>query len=242
MGTSILLVFIIPALFFGVAFSDISGAIFGYPTEEITLPYDEEKGLVWEYDCVNDPNIELVKTEIRDGEQVFVFVGKGKIDIAEILTKVEDEQEGDMMDLVFTDKNGNEKVYYGYNGNRTNAPVFYTAEECQTIEVTLTAENPRSNASWEVVDSNYVVMKKPEKQATETFTVIITPNTKKGEYSTPYGKFDIEFAYSNSRGNYLEEATVVFELQDGKHTVTSITYEDFWDKMFTDLKHILETQ
>ena len=73
MGTSIWLVVIIPMIFLGTIFSDISGAIFGYPTEEIALPYDEEKGLVWEYDCVNDPDIELVKTEIRDGEQVFVL-------------------------------------------------------------------------------------------------------------------------------------------------------------------------
>lgn len=243
MGTSVLLVFIIPLIFFEVGFSYITGALFGYPTTEIALPYDEEKGLVWEYDCVNDLNIELVKTKVENGEQIFVFEGRGKIDIADIFTKGEDEQEGDMMDLVFTDKNGSEKVYYGYNGNRIYKPQFYSAEECQTIEVTLTAENPKKNASWEVIDDSvYVIMKKPAKEATETFTVIITPDNKKGEYASPYGKFDVKFAYTNSSGNYLEEAKVVFELQDGKHTVTNITYEDFWDKMFTDLKHILETE
>lgn len=242
MGTSIWLVIIIPMIFFGTIFSDISGAIFGYPTEEIALPYDEEKGLVWEYDCVNDPDIELVKTEIRDGEQVFVFVGKGKMSIAEIFTKSENEQQGDIMDLVFTDKNGNQKIYYGYNGNRINEPQFYSAEDCQTIDITLTAEKARKNASWEAVaNTGYVIMKKTTGGETEHFTIIVTPDTKDGTYAT-YGMFNVEFAYTNSRGKYLEEAKAVFELQDGKHVLKSITYEDFWDKMFTDLKHILETE
>ena len=48
MGASILLVFIIPMAFLEVFFSGISGALFGYPTAEIALPYDEEKGIVWE--------------------------------------------------------------------------------------------------------------------------------------------------------------------------------------------------
>ncbi len=242
MGTSIWLVVIIPMIFFGTIFSDISGAIFGYPTEEIALPYDEEKGLVWEYDCVNDPNIELVKTEIRDGEQVFVFVGKGKMSIAEFFTKSENEQQGDIMDLVFTDKNGKQKIYYGYNGNRINEPQFYSAEDCQTIDITLTAQKARKNASWEVVaNGGYVIMKKTTGGETENFTIIVTPDTKDGTYAT-YGMFNVEFAYTNSRGKYLEEAKAVFELQDGKHILKSITYEDFWDKMFTDLKHILETE
>ncbi len=242
MGTSVLLVFIIPFVFLEVLFADITGALFGYPTEEIALPYDEEKGIVWEYDNVNDPNIELVKTEIRNGEQVFVFVGKGKLDFKDIFIKGEDEHEGDVMDLIFTDKNGNEKVYYGYNGNRIHEPTFYPAEECQTIDVTLTAKNPRENASWEVADgTGYILMKKPSGGATETFTTVITPDNRDGNYAT-LGMFDVEFAYTNSLGNYLEEAKVLYELQDGKHTVTSITYEDFWDKMFTDLKHILETE
>ncbi|MBR2957929.1 MAG: hypothetical protein IKC20_06730 [Clostridia bacterium] len=242
MGTSVLLVFIIPLMFFEVGFSYLTGAIFGYPTTEIALPHDEEKGLVWEYDCVNDPNIELVKTKVENGEQIFVFKGTGKIDIAEIFIKDENEQQGSMMDIVFTDKNGNQKIYYGYNGNRTYAPVFYAAEDCQTIDITLTAQKARKNASWEVaLNDGYVIMKKTTGGETENFTIIITPDNKDGTYAT-YGMFDVEFAYTNSRGKYLEEATAVFELQDGKHSLKSITYEDFWDKMFTDLKHILEAE
>lgn len=242
MGTSVLLVFIIPAIFFELIFANIAGAIFGYPTSEIVLPYDEEKGIVWEYDCVNDPNIELVEERIENGEQIFVFVGKGKFDIAEIFIKDENEQQGSMMDIVFTDKNGNQKIYYGYNGNRINEPQFYPAEDCQTIDITLTAQKARKNASWEVVaNDGYVIMKKTTGGETENFTIIITPDTKDGTYAT-YGTFDVEFAYTNSRGKYLEEAEAVFELQDGKHSLKSITYENFWDKWFTDLKHILETE
>ena len=227
MGTSILFVFISPALFFGVAFSDISGAIFGYPTEEIVLPYDEEKGLVWEYDCVNDPDIELVETKVENGEQIFSFVSKGSLDWNTLfMVKDENDPEGDAMDLIFTDKNGNEKVYYGFGGNRTSAPVFYLAEECQTLDITLTAENPKENASWEAVDSTgYVLMKKSEKQATETFTVVITPGNKKGEYAT-FGTFDVVFAYTDSSGSYYEKATAKFVFSDGTHTLEKVTYEE----------------
>lgn len=226
MGSSVLLVFIIPAIFFGVAFSDISGAIFGYPTEEIALPYDEEKGLVWEYDCVNDPDIELVETKIENGEQIFSFVSKGSLDWNTLfMVKDENDPEGDAMDLVFTDKNGNKKVYYGFGGNKINAPYFYSAEECQTIDVTLTAKNPKENASWEAVDSTgYVLMKKPAKQATETFTVVITPDNKKGEYAT-FGIFDVVFAYTDSSGSYYEKATASFAFGDGTHTLEEVTYE-----------------
>lgn len=241
MGSSVLLVFIIPAIFFEVIFADISGAIFGYPTSEIALPYNEEEGLVWEYDNFNDRDLELVETRVEDGEQVFVFRGTGKLDIADIFIKNKDEVEGDVMELVFTDKNGNKKIYYGFNGNSIYEPLFYPAEDCQTIDVTLTAQNPMENASWEVVDSTvYILMKKPTGEATETFTTIITPNNKDGEYAT-YGKFDIKFAYTNSWGYYLEEATVSYEMQNGKHIITNIEYANSLEKLFTDLMHMLET-
>ena len=69
MGTSILLIFIIPAAIFQVIFSYISGAFMGYPTAKVELPYDEATGLVWEYDNVDDPYINLVETETKDGNQ-----------------------------------------------------------------------------------------------------------------------------------------------------------------------------
>lgn len=224
MGASILLVFIIPIAFLEVFFSGISGTLFGYPTAEIALPYDEEKGIVWEYDNVDDPNIELVKTEIRDGEQVFVFESRGTIDLKNaFFVKDKDELQGDLMDLVFTDKNGNQKVYYGYNGYKIYEPVFYSAEECQTIDVTLTAKSPKENASWQVIDSTqYVLMKKSSGEETETFTVIITPTNRKGEYAT-VGTFDVEFAYTDSDGRYIEKATALFTLHDGTHSLDDIT-------------------
>lgn len=239
MGTSVLLVFIIPLMFLQVMFTSISGAIFGYPTAEIALPYDEEKGIVWEYDNVNDPNIELVETKVENGEQIFVFEGKGEIDLSDIFFKDEDAYQGEMMDLVFTDKNGNQKLYYGYNGYKIHAPQLYPAEECQIIDVTVTAEKPRENASWEVVDdSMYILMKKPSGTETETFTTVITPSNKDGEYNVR-GNFDVRFAYTNSFGNYLEEATVFYEFKDGAHTVKSITYETLADKWLEDLENAL---
>ena len=101
MGKSILLIFIIPAMIFEVLFSFITGAMFGYPTAKVELPYDEAAGLVWEYDNVDDPYVKLSETEIKDGKQIFYFESAG----------IEISTDGEMMDLVFTDKNGNEEVY-----------------------------------------------------------------------------------------------------------------------------------
>ena len=127
MGTSILLIFIIPAMIFEVIFSFVSGAFVGYPTAKVELPYNEATGLVWEYDNVDDPYINLADTEIEDGKQIFYFECSG----------MNFEPNGEMMELVFTDQNGNEEVFYCVTSAKINAPSIYSEEECTLTEITL---------------------------------------------------------------------------------------------------------
>ena len=73
MGASVVLVFAFPLIFVELFLRMIMGAAIGYPTAQVELPYDEATGLVWEYDNVDDPYVNLVKTEIEDGKQIFYF-------------------------------------------------------------------------------------------------------------------------------------------------------------------------
>lgn len=215
MGSSVLLIFAFPLMIIGTLFNLITGAIFGYPTVQVELPYDDAKGIVWEYDNVDDPYIMLVDTKIENDKQIFVFEGTNKSD---------NDYCGRIMELVFTDKNGNEKVYYGYHASKLYAPEIYPAEECQLTEITLTAHEPVSGGIWKVTDNDYYILcEKASVSETQIFTTVITPFNKKGEYNV-YGKFDVKFAYTNSFGLPLENATVVYEFKDGKHFISEIKH------------------
>lgn len=216
MGSSVVLVFAFPLLILEVFFNLIMGAIYGYPTTEIVLPYDESSGIVWEYDNIDDPYIKLIDTKIENGNQIFVFEGTNEKDIY---------NGGRVMELVFTDENGNEEVYYAYHTSKNYAPSIYSAEDCQLIEVTMTAENPVDGGEWRVSsnDNNYYLCEQESASETRTFTTVITPNNKRGEYNV-FGKFDVNFYYYDSYGVPLEKVTVVYEFENGTHFVSEIKH------------------
>lgn len=90
-----------------VAISSIFGLAAGDNTAKVALPYNPQSGLVWEYDNVEDPYISLTKTEIKDGEQIFYFTGNTRHAYKEFI-------DGDYLDLIFTDENGNSVKYYAF--------------------------------------------------------------------------------------------------------------------------------
>ena len=214
MGSSVVLIFAFPLLFFGVIFSLLTGAVFGYPTTEVVLPYDEATGIVWEYDNINDPYIKLIDTKIENGNQIFVFEGTNVKDIY---------NGGKIMELVFTDENGNEEVYYAHFASHLYGPDIHPAEDCQLIEVTMTAENPVDGGEWRVSinDDNYYLCEQEPASETRTFTTVITPDNKRGEYNV-FGKFDVNFYYYDSNGLPLEKVTVLYEYENGTHFVSEI--------------------
>lgn len=221
MGSSIVLVLAFPLMFFGLIFEMITGAVIGYPTAQIELPYDEATGLVWEYDNVDDPYINLVETKIKDGKQIFIFENAG----------IKLDWNGEVMELVFTDKNGNEEIYYAYGGAKRFAPEFCADEDCSLYELTVTAENPVSGGKWIVTDHNYYLLRKELSEGdSQTFTVIVNPENKKGCYAE-YGMFSVEFAYVDSLGIPLELSTAIYKLEDGEHYLSQIKYQKYSDFM-----------
>ncbi len=212
MGTSILLIFIIPAMIFELIFGFISGALTGYPTAQIELPYDETTGLVWEYDNVDDPYIKLIETKIVDGKQIFVFEGTNKAD---------KDYSGEVMKMIFTDKNGNEDVYYGYHSGKLNAPHIYSDEECRLTEFTLTSDNPVEGGVWEVAeDGCFILCEKNYVSESRTFTAVITPFNIRGEFNDYC--FGVKFVYTNVFGVTKELSDVTYRFNDGEHYLNEI--------------------
>lgn len=212
MGTSIFLIFIIPfALIYGLL-GNLSIAIFGEPQTEIALPYDESQGIVWEYDNKEDYYIDLVETKIEGNKQIFVFQdfdGETDADFA-----------GGLMDLIFTDKNGNQKKYYACLDHGFGGPLIYEENECLVTEYTAVPVYPHSTLHWEIMQESDSVLVQPTNYGTEvTFTVVCTPGDISDSALLPNYDFTPIFSYEHADGGYSETVAVEYTIVDGKLVV-----------------------
>ena len=214
MGTSIFLIFIIPITIIYGIFGNFFTAIFGKPQTEISLPYDEAKGIIWEYDNKEDYYIELAETKIEGDKQIFVFQNyDGEMDADFV---------GELMDLVFTDKNGNQKKYYAERTDGFGSgPKIYEESECLVTEYTAVTDNPDSSLHWDIMQENDSILIQPKSYDGEvTFTVVYTPED--AEFSKKMNRdFIPKFSYENDDGGYRYTITVRYEIIDGKLVVKS---------------------
>lgn len=146
MGASFFAFFILPFLLVPSLLVSIFFSVTGLNISDISLPYDPEKGLVWEYDNKDDIYIDLVETVIRGDEQVFRFKRNRQDFIADT---------GCMMDLVFTAENGSTETYYAstkYVGfGKTK---ILSEDEVAVFEFTVNATETYDDSVW-IVDSSY---------------------------------------------------------------------------------------
>ena len=243
MGTSVLLVFLAPVLAAYILFGGAFEAVFGSPTEKVVLPYDESKGIVWEYDDTDDPYINLKEVQIKGDEQIFVFENSEDLitNMFNIVVNsfLDTGYEGNVMDLVVTDaqgnsvvtvnpktgadvsslivtdENGNTKTFYASAGGMMSAPDIFASEECLVTQYTVTAENPSESGSWGTNSGNeYVLAKKADVSPSATFTVVKMPC-----YSAKY--FSVDFSYSTNIVG-LEKVTTSFGTSESNElTVTN---------------------
>ncbi|MBQ3498567.1 MAG: hypothetical protein IJA87_05520 [Clostridia bacterium] len=224
MGSSIWLVVLVPVMAVYAIFGGIKGAIFGYPQAEINLPYDEANGTVWEYDGIDDPYIGLDEVKVDGDEQIFVFSARENDD--------EEKYEGSIMQIVFTDRNGNEKAYYcNFSGSKFGQPAFYPAEECITLDITVTAKKPKKNAKWKTGMDDYdILVCETEKGESCTFTAVITPD--KSKRTSLYADFEYVTAWDKT----AENVTVWYgKNADGEYAVTNVRHETWFEKFLSDL-------
>ena len=223
MGSSIWLVVLVPVMAVYALFGGIKGAIFGYPQSEVILPYDEASGTVWEYDAMDDPYIGLDEVRVDGDKQIFIFSARENED--------EEKYEGNIMHIVFTDRNGNEKAYYCNHNGKLNSPAFYPAEECITLDITVTAKKQKKNARWKTgTDDWSILICETEKGEACTFTAVITPD--KSERASIYADFE----YVTAWGNTAESATVWYgKNADGEYAVTNVRQETRFEKFLSDI-------
>lgn len=211
MGASIWLIALIPLLpivFIFNSFADFYVGFFNKEQAEIVLPYDESKGVVWEYDNKDDFYIDFVEVRIEKNEQIFVF----KSNEAE----APEDKNGSCMDLIFTDKNGNEKTYYADIVDYGEL-VFYEESECLITEYTAVPKNPSDSRHW-IADNrkDRILIQPISYEAEVTFTVVCMPDDikalKRGDNYALVPAFD----YVKENGSLAESVGVFYKLTDGK--------------------------
>ena len=217
MGASVMLIFLVPVMIFMLLIDTVLGSPLALNKAEIVLPYNPEKGIVWEYDGIDDPYIELVDTKTDGNKQIFTFG----------ITEANWDNEGEIMELVFTDKNGNREVFYACrgvildHGNLFRRPYFYHPDDYVTFEYTVSAENPVRNGKWEVNNGNVYVIRDSETNGdTKTYTLIYIP----GKTAIPNNEMFLSFYYSDSLKT-REKHTVVFEKKMNGFEIKSEQHE-----------------
>ncbi len=227
---SITIIVIIPLAIILLACSSVIGDITGGDKTKVVLPYEPEKGIVWECDIPMGP-VELVETEIDGKTQVFYFestFGKELIEgfagiVKSIITKEDppeyEDKFGNVYKIIFTDQNGNEQKYYAVTN--TNAESIYldtvsiyAPDEYYAFDYTVTAQQPvEGEYFWfNEIDSSSTECFVPEYSAKKTFTIVLTEDFENGEehsYNMRYGYFD----YSNAKA--VEYVSIKYKITDG---------------------------
>ncbi len=230
MGASFTVMLFLPILLIGSFFLNIFGFVSGEDQTRIALPYDPEKGLVWEYDNKNDPYIKLHKTVIEDDEQIFCFRDK---------RGTTNSGNGEWMDVIFTDKNGNQLKYYvsfdheGVLDDPHQDFLVLAPGEYLEYDHTVKADKPVPGGDWYItyLDSyrtnlDVVYMPRQKKKSEETFKLVFA----KPEQGESY-KSKLLFSYGLLYSLPFEELVSEFEITADAVTLigeerTEITYEE----------------
>lgn len=199
-------IFVIPFFLVFVSIVNMFGSITGLNVSEVVLPYDPDKGLVWEYDNENDRYIKLKETETEGDEQIFRFVKR---------KRSKDMTSGYMMDLVFTDKNGNTETYYAYSQSDYFDKIKILSEdEVAVFEYSITTQKKGWNYEWSL-DPDYhfpdKVLYDPDMTGNEkTFTVVYELGSDEDDI------FWIYFDCDARRGGYYERYGIQLDCSSGE--------------------------
>lgn len=190
----------------------------GAGQEKIFLPYDAENGIVWEYNEDDYSIVDCLKSETKDGQQVFTFRGKG-IGEEGRLSGYDSDQLID--DIYFEDENGNIKKYYAFvdftaledGGSFMYGDMdIYEESECVNFEYTVKAHTETENCYWYVDDngakmdqSRYMGEEKIENLHERTYQFVFAPEEIKDH------TFRMTFYYE-LRGDTFEKIEVTFEM------------------------------
>lgn len=229
---SITIIVIIPLAIILLACSSVIGDITGGDKTKVVLPYEPEKGIVWECDIPIGP-VELVESEIDGKTQVFYFestFGKELIEelagiVKNIITK-EDPPDyevkfGEAYEIIFTDKNGNEQKHYALCNTNTDSIYLdtvsiYAPDEYYAFDYTVTAQQPVEGEYFWFNDNNprRTECFEPDYSSTKTFTLVhineFIDSEKEYYYPMEYGYID-----EHNEIHASEHVTIRYKITDG---------------------------
>lgn len=230
---SVTIIFLIPIMFFVMLFGSVSGRIKGDDVTKVELPYDPAKGVVWEYDGVDDPLMELVETEVKGDKQIFTFKGVGMFD--GLFDENEEPKDDYMvMDVVFTDENGNELLYYARVDNDYLALdykiKFWSPDEYVIFEYTPEEETTVENAEWVGWSHSGDAIELGEEDGTFKFLILPYNEETLCELEFRYIKYLPEHPY--------ERIEMIIQAEPGKCEIKSEerSYRDPETGLWTNVK------
>ena len=208
---SVTIIVIIPLFLILFIGSSLIGAVTGGDRTQVVLPYEPEKGIVWECDVPDSP-VELVETEIDGKTQVFYFKSNKLMDLVKsfgeiaksLITDVYSEYEytyGDIYKITFTDANGNEQIYYAESELNPKSiyietPKIYSPDEYVAFDYTVTAQQPLEgeygwyNQDYSFRTEHYKAEYSPERTLTIVHTADDIAEGEEYYYEVEYGLID----------------------------------------------------
>lgn len=230
---SVTIIFLFPLFLIYFAVSSVIGAVTGVDKTEIVLPYEPEKGIVWECEIQEDSPIELVETEIDGEKQIFHFKSNDTkdmigyfADLAKgLITKEYSDREysyGEYYKVIFTDKNGNEKIYYAESEFDDDTKllydkaVFYAPDEYFAFDYTVTAQQPiEGEYGWYNQDFGYrTEFYKAEYLPTRTVTIVHAGDDF--DCNEEYYNYWIEYGHIDGYKRETETVKMKYRIVDGE--------------------------
>lgn len=229
---SVTIIVIIPIAVILILVSSLIGSITGGDRTQVVLPYEPEKGIVWECDVQDDTPIELVETEIDGEKQIFHFKSNFSMDMVrhfadiakDLITKEYSDTEwsyGEYYRVTFTDENGNEQKYYAETQTDTESiyfdrAVFYAPDEYFAFDYTVTAQQPiEGEYGWYNQDSEHrTEFYKAEFSPTRTVTIIHAGDDF--ESNEEYYNYWIEYGPIDGYKSETESVAMKYRIVDGE--------------------------
>lgn len=206
---AVTIVVIIPLFIIYIAVSSVVGIFTGGDKTEVVLPYEPEKGIVWECD-IPLGYVELVETEVDGKTQVFTFKGDMLGYLWEMYENSGQTTDGEVYKIVFNDQNKNELVYYAKADEDSKYPNkinIYAPDEYFTFDYTLkTEQDGGEEYAWHYLGysdklERTVITPSPEK----TVTFVLTEGYENGETNS------FRFKYANGSSVSSDELDYIYE-------------------------------
>lgn len=203
-----------PIFYLIMFLGNLFGTSIGANVTEVTLPYNEDTGLVWKCEKTDYGWFELSETRVEGDTQVFVFEAEAK--------------ESYCNAVVFTAKNGEELVYRARDVS--GFPIWgkvklYAPDEYIIYDYVPKPKNKVENADWgrsgSGTQADDYCLDKIEVDGETAFRVIcfedvsfshryyyVASNSDRG--ATFYEEVTVQFTYTKESGLIIEETPKIY--------------------------------